>query len=234
MRRTAEIQNTTPQPLSNDSTGRRSSADASNINTPTMPRNGDTSTGHENQVPHLQNGPLSSGTSSLPKADQLKYSTSSTKDQVSNTAGSSRDNAAVPIINTRSRRDRPCDACRRRKSRCVLNEGTSVCVLCRFHNQECTFVQSPQPRRRRAPVGSAGADNKKDRERDNRERDGGGQKDRERGSSYSKKRFEIFSFAFDSISILCSCQKRWGIGLMGAGRSTLVVVVRRISADNNG
>ncbi|RPB27071.1 hypothetical protein L211DRAFT_766096, partial [Terfezia boudieri ATCC MYA-4762] len=35
-----------------------------------------------------------------------------------------------------------------------LNEGTSVCVLCRFHNQECTFVQSPQPRRRRAPTSS--------------------------------------------------------------------------------
>lgn len=192
MRKTAESQNTTPQPLSNDSTGQRNSADAPNINTPTMPRIGNTSTGHKNQIPSLQNGPLSSSTSSPPKADQSKDSTSSIKDQVSNPSGNSCDNTIIPITNTRSRRDRPCDACRRRKSRCVLNEGTSVCVLCRFHNQECTFVQSPQPRRRRAPVDSAGADNKKDRERDNRERDGGGRKDRERGSSYSKKRFEIF------------------------------------------
>ena len=51
--------------------------------------------------------------------------------------------------NTRTRRDRPCDACRRRKSRCVVHEGAEVCVLCEFHKQECTFVQSPQPRKRR-------------------------------------------------------------------------------------
>lgn len=47
------------------------------------------------------------------------------------------------------RRDRPCDACRKRKSRCVLNEGQTACVLCQFHSQDCTFVQSPAPRKRR-------------------------------------------------------------------------------------
>jgi len=52
-------------------------------------------------------------------------------------------------INTRSRKDRPCDACRRRKSRCEINEGQTSCVLCQFHTQECTFVQSPQPRKRK-------------------------------------------------------------------------------------
>ena len=51
--------------------------------------------------------------------------------------------------NIRSRKDRPCDACRRRKSRCVINEGQTSCVLCQFHTQECTFVQSPQPRKRK-------------------------------------------------------------------------------------
>jgi hypothetical protein len=51
--------------------------------------------------------------------------------------------------NVRSRRDRPCDACRRRKSRCVIHEGQESCALCQFHKQECTFVQSPQPRKRR-------------------------------------------------------------------------------------
>jgi hypothetical protein len=51
--------------------------------------------------------------------------------------------------NMRSRKDRPCDACRRRKSKCVINEGQSTCVLCQFHSQECTFVQSPQPRKRK-------------------------------------------------------------------------------------
>ncbi|KAG9233883.1 fungal-specific transcription factor domain-containing protein [Amylocarpus encephaloides] len=53
------------------------------------------------------------------------------------------------VSNIRSRRDRPCDACRRRKSRCVVNEGQTSCVLCQFHIQDCTFVQSPQPRKRK-------------------------------------------------------------------------------------
>lgn len=53
------------------------------------------------------------------------------------------------------KRDRPCDACRRRKSRCVLHEGQTSCVLCQFHSQDCTFVQSPQPRsKRRLPASS--------------------------------------------------------------------------------
>jgi hypothetical protein len=51
--------------------------------------------------------------------------------------------------NTRTRKDRPCDACRRRKSRCVMHEGQTACVLCQFHSQDCTFVQSPQPRKRK-------------------------------------------------------------------------------------
>ena len=51
--------------------------------------------------------------------------------------------------NIRTRKDRPCDACRRRKSRCVIHEGQQSCVLCQFHTQDCTFVQSPQPRKRK-------------------------------------------------------------------------------------
>ncbi len=43
------------------------------------------------------------------------------------------------------RRERPCDACRRRKSRCVIKEGALLCDLCEFRKQECTFVQSPLP-----------------------------------------------------------------------------------------
>ncbi|KAF2808634.1 uncharacterized protein BDZ99DRAFT_464474 [Mytilinidion resinicola] len=54
-----------------------------------------------------------------------------------------------PVANIRTRRERPCDACRRRKSRCVIHEGAVLCVLCDFHKQECTFVQSPQPRKRK-------------------------------------------------------------------------------------
>jgi hypothetical protein len=45
---------------------------------------------------------------------------------------------------------RPCDSCRRRKSRCEIADGIPPCVLCRFHRQECTFNEEPQPRKRRA------------------------------------------------------------------------------------
>jgi hypothetical protein len=53
------------------------------------------------------------------------------------------------VASVRNRRERPCDACRRRKSRCVIHEGAVLCVLCEFHKQECTFVQDPQPRKRK-------------------------------------------------------------------------------------
>jgi hypothetical protein len=50
-------------------------------------------------------------------------------------------------IKLRSRR--PCDSCRRRKSRCEVVDGLP-CVLCRFHRQACTFIEEAQPRKRRA------------------------------------------------------------------------------------
>jgi len=49
---------------------------------------------------------------------------------------------------TRSRR--PCDPCRRRKSRCEIADGHPPCLLCRFHRQDCTFNEDPRPRKRRA------------------------------------------------------------------------------------
>lgn len=60
--------------------------------------------------------------------------------------------AVSGLSNIRSRRERPCDACRRRKSRCVINPGASLCVLCEFHKQSCTFLQDPQPRKRKIAV----------------------------------------------------------------------------------
>ena len=56
--------------------------------------------------------------------------------------------------NSLNRPDRPCDACRRRKSRCVFNNADSAsCVLCDFHKQNCTFEEQPAPRKRKAPTG---------------------------------------------------------------------------------
>lgn len=48
-----------------------------------------------------------------------------------------------------SRPDRPCDTCRRRKSRCVIKPGLATCVLCDFHKQSCTFEEQPAPRAKR-------------------------------------------------------------------------------------
>jgi hypothetical protein len=49
----------------------------------------------------------------------------------------------------RNRPRRPCDACRKRKSRCELVEGEKECVLCKFHRQSCLFQEEPQPRKKR-------------------------------------------------------------------------------------
>jgi hypothetical protein len=57
---------------------------------------------------------------------------------------------AIEPVNIRTRRDRPCDACRRRKSRCVIHESQDACVLCQFHHQDCTFKEEPLPRKKRA------------------------------------------------------------------------------------
>jgi hypothetical protein len=54
--------------------------------------------------------------------------------------------------NSVNKPDRPCDACRRRKSRCVFNSDSSTCVLCDFHKQNCTFEEQPAPRKRKAPA----------------------------------------------------------------------------------
>ncbi|KAK1015499.1 Fungal specific transcription factor [Friedmanniomyces endolithicus] len=53
----------------------------------------------------------------------------------------------------RTRKERPCDGCRKRKSKCVLQESRR-CVLCEFHKQECTFVEKAQPRKRKLDDGS--------------------------------------------------------------------------------
>ncbi|KAH8909845.1 hypothetical protein BR93DRAFT_909322 [Coniochaeta sp. PMI_546] len=53
----------------------------------------------------------------------------------------------------KTRPHRPCDACRKRKSRCELPDGESVCVLCQFHKQTCTFVNDPPKKKRRTSEG---------------------------------------------------------------------------------
>lgn len=59
----------------------------------------------------------------------------------------------------RGRRERPCDACRKRKSKCVTHEGqNNVCAACSVHGQDCTYIEDPQPRKRRLESGGKEAD----------------------------------------------------------------------------
>jgi hypothetical protein len=53
----------------------------------------------------------------------------------------------------KTRPQRPCDACRKRKSRCEILENEAECVLCQFHKQTCTFVHDPPKKKRRTSEG---------------------------------------------------------------------------------
>ncbi|EHY54949.1 Fungal specific transcription factor [Exophiala dermatitidis] len=47
----------------------------------------------------------------------------------------------MPAIGLPKRLQRSCDTCRKRKTRCVVEErsGSGACVLCKFHRRACTF-----------------------------------------------------------------------------------------------
>jgi len=60
-----------------------------------------------------------------------------------------------------ARPDRPCDTCRRRKSRCVFKPGSTTCILCEFHKQKCTFDEPSAPRAKRKNIPDATRDPKR-------------------------------------------------------------------------
>lgn len=58
--------------------------------------------------------------------------------------------------------DRPCDTCRRRRSKCVIKPGATICILCEFHNQICSFDEQPVPRtKRKSAVPEASRESKR-------------------------------------------------------------------------
>lgn len=73
----------------------------------------------------------------------------STLEHHSATQQSSVSSMNISLGAMRNRPRRPCDACRKRKSRCEMSEGETSCVLCKFHRQPCLFQQDPQPRKKR-------------------------------------------------------------------------------------
>lgn len=71
-------------------------------------------------------------------------------DAASDSSGSSPGASSLQArANKAPRADRPCDICRKRKSRCAKEPDQDRCVLCTFHNRECTYNDAPQPRRKR-------------------------------------------------------------------------------------
>ncbi|KAK4195544.1 fungal-specific transcription factor domain-containing protein [Triangularia verruculosa] len=48
-----------------------------------------------------------------------------------------------------NRPERPCDTCRKRKSKCAKAPGQDRCILCEFHDRACTYQDAHQQRRKR-------------------------------------------------------------------------------------
>ncbi|XMA07908.1 hypothetical protein WAI453_000699 [Rhynchosporium graminicola] len=72
-------------------------------------------------------------------------------------------NASNLPVNGWTRKDRPCDACRRRKSRCIIPQDTQTCIMCQSRAEQCTFVQNPHGRKRRKIEDDSGPDADKPR-----------------------------------------------------------------------
>lgn len=47
----------------------------------------------------------------------------------------------TPLLDGRTKQRRPCDHCRRRKTKCVIIPGTTNCVQCESKSLTCTYVQ---------------------------------------------------------------------------------------------
>ncbi|KAJ6574875.1 hypothetical protein B0H19DRAFT_1126113 [Mycena capillaripes] len=54
----------------------------------------------------------------------------------------------------RSRKNRPCDGCRRAKSRCAIPQSGPPCVECQQMNKQCTFDELPPERKKPKPPSS--------------------------------------------------------------------------------
>ncbi len=97
-------------------------------------------------------------------ADSFKREDVLTMDNASETSHSSPETAYQSQTRRTSRPDRPCDTCRKRKSRCVKEPGQQKCVLCTFHHRDCTYVDEPQRRKRRRVETGAEVDAATDKE----------------------------------------------------------------------
>lgn len=98
-----------------------------------------TSDGHSRSI--NMDIPIASSSSSFPR---LGESTSTTATAVN---GSSSAAASSSIRPFRSRKHRPCDLCRKRRSRCAIPEQGSACIECLQTGKACTFLDQPVDRK---------------------------------------------------------------------------------------
>ncbi len=43
----------------------------------------------------------------------------------------------------------PCEACQRRKVKCVMGDDDDSCISCQVNSVDCSLVDSPQSRKRK-------------------------------------------------------------------------------------
>lgn len=65
-------------------------------------------------------------------------------------------NAPLTARKYRSKRQRPCDLCRGRKTVCKVLLGSSVCELCKKLGKSCAFVLQPLKKQQPRPLPSEG------------------------------------------------------------------------------
>jgi hypothetical protein len=52
----------------------------------------------------------------------------------------------------------PCEACQRRGIKCVMGDEDDCCISCQVNGNECSLVESPQPRKRKLELNGDGGD----------------------------------------------------------------------------
>ncbi|KAJ9151168.1 Transcriptional activator protein DAL81 [Pleurostoma richardsiae] len=55
----------------------------------------------------------------------------------------------------------PCDACQRRRIKCVMSEDDDSCISCQINGAECSLAESPQARKRKLNGDFDGGDSKR-------------------------------------------------------------------------
>ena len=92
------------------------------------------------QATHIRPGPIPIAPSPSTRQQSSMSRTSSTKNKNQGVGDNGR-LQAQPGLQV------PCDGCRRRNSRCAINERAGKCYSCEFHRQDCTFTSVPTRKR---------------------------------------------------------------------------------------